>query len=70
MAQADGYENAAEAFASSAAGDGIANQPTSIIDRVSHGETVSPLDTRKSYIGSQQKFSKLDNAGFDCQYVH
>lgn len=45
MAQADGYENAAKAFVSSAAGDGIANQPTSIIGGVSHGETVSPLDT-------------------------
>lgn len=28
-AQADGYKNAAEAFASSAAGDGIASQPPS-----------------------------------------
>lgn len=43
-AKADGYENAAEAFASLAAGDGIAEQPTSIADRIPHGESVSPMD--------------------------
>lgn len=43
-AKADGYENAAEAFASSAAGDGIAEQPTSIANMVTQEEPVNPLD--------------------------
>lgn len=46
MNKAAGYENAAEALASSAAGDGIAEQPTSIADRISHGETVNPTDIK------------------------
>lgn len=37
-------KNAAGAFAPSAAGDGIAEQPTSITDRIPHGESVNPLD--------------------------
>ena len=37
-------KNAAGAFAPSAAGDGIAEQPTSITDRIPHGESVTSFD--------------------------